>query len=117
MAIRSGCGLLCVTSVNGKRSEARLLRQLQEVTVLHEISSAGTEAASIDDLIERATEIMGATIFSDYFGFNIYDKQKHWLFPHPSYRGITAEHMQHGFIRNLRYNRQNLLNWKTAVGQ
>ena len=79
-----------------KKSEARLLRQLQEVTVLHEISSAGTEAASIDDLIERATEIMGASIFSDYFGFNIYDKQKHWLFPHPSYRGITAEHMHMG---------------------
>jgi len=79
-----------------KKSEARLLRQLQEVTVLHEISSAGTEAGSIDDLIERATEIMGATIFSDYFGFNIYDKQKHWLFPHSSYRGITAEHMRMG---------------------
>ena len=79
-----------------KKSEARLLRQLQEVTVLHEISSAGTEAGSIDDLIERATEIMGVTIFSDYFGFNIYDKQKHWLFPHPSYRGITEEHKRMG---------------------
>jgi len=79
-----------------KKSEAKLLRQLQEVTVLHEISSAGTEATSIDDLIERVTAIMGATIFSDYFGFNIYDKQKHWLFPHPSYRGISAEHMRLG---------------------
>ena len=95
-AIRSGCGLLCVTSVNEKSLKRDLLRQLQEVTVLHEISSAGTEAGSIDDLIERATEIMGETIFSDYFGFNIYDKQKHWLFPHHSYRGITAEHMQMG---------------------
>ena len=79
-----------------KKSEARLLRQLQEVTVLHEISSAGTKAASIDDLIERTTKIMGASIFSDYFGFNVYDKQKHWLFPHPSYRGISAEHMRLG---------------------
>jgi PAS domain S-box-containing protein len=79
-----------------KKSEARLLRQLQEVTVLHEISSAGTKAGNIDDLIERVTEIMGETIFSDYFGFNIYDKQKNWLFPHPSYRGINAEHLRAG---------------------
>jgi PAS domain S-box-containing protein len=79
-----------------KKSEARLLRQLQEVTVLHEISSAGTEANNIDVLIERVTEIMGESIFSDYFGFNTYDKQKDWLFPHYSYRGISPEHKRAG---------------------
>lgn len=79
-----------------KKSEVKLLRQLQEVTVLHEISSAGTEANNIDDLIERVTQILGATIFSDFFGFNIYDKQKNWLMMHPSYRGITDKYIQVG---------------------
>ena len=79
-----------------KKSEEKLRRQLQEVTVLHEISSAGTEADSIDNLIERATQILGKSIFSDYFGFNIYDKQKHWLYPHRSYRGISAELLRAG---------------------
>lgn len=79
-----------------KKSETRLRRQLQEVTVLHEISSAGAEAENIDTLIEKVTQILGETIFSDYFGFNIYDKQKHWLFPHTSYRGISVGQLKAG---------------------
>ncbi len=74
-----------------KKSEEKLQRRLQEVTILHEISSAGTEAVNIDGLIEQATQILGESIFSDYFGINIFDKKKNWLYPHPSYRGITAE--------------------------
>ena len=83
-----------------KNSEEKLRRQLQEVTVLHEISSAGIEADSIDNLIERATRILGESIFSDYFGFNLYDKQKHWLYPHPSYRGMAAEQLLAGSSAN-----------------
>ena len=79
-----------------KKSEEKLRRQLQEVTVLHKIASAGIEANSIDNLLERATQILSESIFSDYFGFNLYDKQKHWLYPHRSYRGITAEHQHAG---------------------
>jgi len=79
-----------------KKSEIKLLRQLQEVTVLHEISSAGTEADSIDNLIERVTQILGESIFSDYFGINIYDPLKDWLFPHRSYRGINSEQLSKG---------------------
>ncbi|MCJ7519091.1 MAG: GAF domain-containing protein [Anaerolineaceae bacterium] len=83
-----------------KKSEETLRRQLQEVTVLHEISSAGTKADSIDNLIERATQILGESIFSDYFGFNLYDKQKHWLYPHTSYRGMTADLLRAGSSAN-----------------
>lgn len=84
-----------------KKSEEKLRRQLQEVTVLHEIASAGTEADSIDNLLERATLILGESIFSDYFGFNIYDKQKHWLYPHPSYRGMAVEKLRNGSSSSL----------------
>jgi PAS domain S-box-containing protein len=79
-----------------KKSEEKLRQQLEEVTVLHQISSAGAEAVSIDDLIERTTQILGESIFSDYFGVNIYDKQKNWLNSHPSYRGMTAEQLHTG---------------------
>jgi PAS domain S-box-containing protein len=79
-----------------KKSEEKLRQQLEEVTVIHRISSAGAEAVNIDDLIERTTQILGESIFSDYFGVNIYDKQKNWLCSHHSYRGMTAEQLRTG---------------------
>ena len=79
-----------------KQGEATLRRQLQEVTVLHSVASAANEAESVDDLIERATKILGETIFSDYFGVNIYDESRHWLMPHSSYRGMDKGHKQQG---------------------
>lgn len=71
-----------------KRNEENLRRQLQEVSILHRIALAGTQAKNIDEIIEQTTLILGENIFSDYFGVNIYDENRHWLMPHPSYQGM-----------------------------
>ncbi len=79
-----------------KKVENTLRRQLQEVTVLHSVASAVNEAKNTDDLIERITAILGETIYSDYFGINIYDKKSHRLIPHPSYHGMDSSLKEKG---------------------
>jgi GAF domain-containing protein len=41
-----------------------------------------------DELIERATEIIGRTLYPDIFGFLITTEDGKHYYPHPSYRGI-----------------------------
>lgn len=63
-------------------------RQLQELTILHAIAQAAVNAKSEDELVERATEIIGATLYTDKFGFLLMSPEKDKLNVHPSYRGI-----------------------------
>lgn len=65
-------------------------RQLQELTVLHAITQAAVNAKSEDELLERVTEIIGASLYTDKFGFLLLDAEKQQLRTHPSYRGIDA---------------------------
>ena len=74
-----------------KNNEETLKRQLSEATALHGITSAGSEAKNIDELIQRTTEILQQTLFSDNFGILIFDEQKKTLKPHPSYYGVDDE--------------------------
>jgi GAF domain-containing protein len=63
-------------------------RQLQELTVLHAITQAAVNAKTEDELLERATEIIGASIYTDKFGFLMLDPERQELRVHRSYRGI-----------------------------
>ena len=62
-------------------------RQLQELTVIHAIANAAMNARGEMELLERTTEIIGATLFPDKFGFLLLDKKRKQLSIHPSYRG------------------------------
>ena len=73
-----------------KKTEETLRRQLQEVTALHGIASAGTESNSIDELIKRTTNILQKTLYTDNFGILIYSKHTNTLLPHPSYFGLEG---------------------------
>ncbi|MDA1329999.1 MAG: GAF domain-containing protein [Chloroflexi bacterium] len=64
-------------------------RQLQELTVLHAIANAAVSAKSENELLERATEVIGATLYPDTFGFMMLEESGESLIPHPSYRGIS----------------------------
>lgn len=66
-------------------------RQLQELTVLHAITHAAVNAKTEDDLLERATEIIGASIYPDQFGFLLLDSENQMLLPNRFYRGLTDE--------------------------
>ncbi|MCL5429767.1 MAG: GAF domain-containing protein [Chloroflexi bacterium] len=66
-------------------------RQLQELTVLHAITHAAVNAKDEDDLLERATEIIGASIYPDQFGFLMLDEDAQFLTVNRCYRGVNGE--------------------------
>ncbi len=66
-------------------SEATLHRRLEELTVLHAVAVAGTEATSEDALLERATQLIGQSLYPDSFGILLLDPQTHTLHAHNSY--------------------------------
>jgi GAF domain-containing protein/anti-sigma regulatory factor (Ser/Thr protein kinase) len=59
-------------------------RQLEELSVLHTVANACTEATSVDDLFFETTAILARKLYKDHFGFLLVsaDGQLHF---HPSY--------------------------------
>lgn len=78
-------------------ADKSLQRQLEEMTVLHAVATAGAEASSEDALIERATDVIGETLYPDNFGILLHDESARKLKFHHSYRGITEESKRHSF--------------------
>ena len=66
-------------------------RQLQELTVVHSISNAAVNAKNENGLLERATEVIGATLYPDKFGFILLSDNRANLQIHPSYRGLDKD--------------------------
>ena len=64
-----------------------------ELTALHDVALAAIEADSEDQLIIRATEIIGKNLFPDNFGILLLDENAGVLSVHPSYRFLTPEVM------------------------
>ncbi len=67
-------------------------RQLQELTALHAVAAAGTEATNEDALIERVTELIGVTLYPTNFGCLLVDESTGNLRVHPSYRDALNPH-------------------------
>lgn len=61
-------------------------KQVKQLTMLHEIATLATQVDSIDQLIERTTDIIGKNLFPDNFGILFLDEEKGILQVHPSYR-------------------------------
>lgn len=72
-------------------------RQLKELSVLHALAVEGTRAANEDELIERATEIIGGTLYPDILGFLMLTETGKFFYPHPSYRGIVNPGQKHNY--------------------
>ncbi|MEX2143457.1 MAG: GAF domain-containing protein [Anaerolineales bacterium] len=66
-------------------------RQLQELTVLHAITHAAVNAKSEAELLERATEIIGDSLYPDQFGFLMMDADEQLLLVNHNYRGLSEE--------------------------
>ena len=60
-------------------------RQLEELSVLHAIGRASTEAASEDELLQRATEAIAGLLPADNFGILLLAEDGRYLIPHASY--------------------------------
>lgn len=78
-----------------KSSEQALLRQLTELTVLHSIATACVEVAGEDELVERATHIIGQILYgtdrAHNFGVLLLDEDEQVLKLHSAYQGISDE--------------------------
>lgn len=68
-----------------------LHRQLEELRVIYAVATAGAEATNVDQLVERATQIIGDTFYPDNFGLLLVDEGKMLLRHHPSYRRGSKE--------------------------
>jgi PAS domain S-box-containing protein/putative nucleotidyltransferase with HDIG domain len=97
----SGMWAFCRDISDRKESEELLKRQLKEMTALHGIAQAGIEVENIDILIEKTTEVLVNTLYSDNSGIVIYDSERHWLYPHYSYHGLEYESFKSGGSANL----------------
>ncbi|MFO7536901.1 MAG: GAF domain-containing protein, partial [Chloroflexota bacterium] len=62
-------------------------RQLEELSLLHAVSKAGTEANNEDDLLRRATEAVASLLPADNFGAMLLVEDGRFLQAHPSYQG------------------------------
>ncbi|MFQ5459501.1 MAG: ATP-binding protein [Anaerolineae bacterium] len=65
-------------------------RRSQELAVLQAVAAAAAEAHTVDGLIERATDVVGRTLFPDNFGLLMVNKDAAVLRPHVSFRGLST---------------------------
>lgn len=73
------------TAIENARLFYATQRRVDELTVLHSLSLAGLEARQEDELIERATQIIGRTLYPNNFGILLFDEQRQNLIHHRSY--------------------------------
>lgn len=78
-------------AIERKQAEQALQRQLEELSVLHAVATAAAGAIHEDELIERATQVIGKSFYPDNFGLLLRDSQNNVLRIHPSYRGVPDE--------------------------
>jgi PAS domain S-box-containing protein len=74
-----------------KRAEEALQRRLKELTVLHAIAVAESSAETSDELIQRVTDIIGDSLYTDNCGILLLDSSGTLLVPHYSYHGAGSE--------------------------
>jgi len=72
-----------------KQAEATLQRQLRELTILHNISTAASASTSVDDLLQRTTDIIADTLLPANCGIELVSDNGDTYQTHPSYRGTS----------------------------
>lgn len=70
-------------------------QRVKALAVLHEIALATTQVDGEDQLLDRATRIIGRNLFPDNFGILLVDESAGLLFPHPSYKFYSSEDQVH----------------------
>ncbi len=83
-----------------KRAEEESQRQLAELIALHAVAVAVNQSQSVDELIARVTQIVGASFYGEHFGVLLFDEKKKTLRPHASYRGIQNGKYPHAIALN-----------------
>ena len=72
-----------------KQNEATLERQLEELTILHNIAVAASSSKSVDELLQRTTNILVDTLHPDNCGVELVTEDGDKYLTHSSYRGAA----------------------------
>lgn len=83
MGIFSNQVSLVIQNVQSVASE---LRRNEELSILHSLANAATNAVNEDELIAKVTTIIGEKLFPDNFGIILLDKDGSHMETHSSYR-------------------------------
>ena len=79
-----------------KKAQKALQRQLEELSVLHAVATAGTESYSEDEIIEKVTKITGQ-VYPEVCGILQLNDKGDILTPHPSYLGADVSNWRSGY--------------------
>ncbi|MDF1514308.1 MAG: GAF domain-containing protein, partial [Anaerolineae bacterium] len=71
--------------INLQEKDEDLQRELHELSLLHSLAVAATEATNEDELIRHATELIGTTLYPNSFGILLLNPESKTLKAHPSY--------------------------------
>jgi len=80
-----------------KRAEDLFSHQLEELTILHNIAVAASSSKSLDELINRATDIIYDTLHPDNCGVELVTDRGDSYHAHPTYRGAVIDEIRKTF--------------------
>lgn len=63
-------------------------KRADELELLHQVAIATATLVDVDKLIEETTRFIAQRIYTDVFGFLLYDEDAGKFMPHPSYHGL-----------------------------
>ena len=77
-----------------KQTEETLQRQLDELSILHNVAVTASSSKSIDELIQRATDIIYNTLHPVNCGVELVTDRGDMYQTHPSYSGVSKNEIQ-----------------------
>ena len=77
-----------------KQAEETLQRQLRELTILHNISTAASSSTSVDELLQRTTDIISDALLPTNCGIELVSENGDTYQTHPSYRGASKKEIR-----------------------
>jgi PAS domain S-box-containing protein len=76
-------------AIENARLAVEIARQAKELAVLNQVSQETAVSLNVDRFLDKITNLVGAELFPDYFGFILPNEQSGDLKPHASFRGIS----------------------------
>jgi PAS domain S-box-containing protein len=69
-------------------------QRANEMRILHQVASATSILPDIDSLLQQTTSMVAESLYSEHFGFLLYDEADDLLYPHHSFHGAPKESLE-----------------------
>ncbi len=80
-------------AIANARLHDQVLRQADELAILHQLSVATASTFDVDELLNHTTGMITRRLYRDVFGFAMVDEASGLLQPHSSFHGIPAAYL------------------------